>query len=301
MKIKKLLNKELVNFWTTPAIYWGIFFILIVVASYLYCFSFQYSIYELLKHEVCYEGHEYPRQKTMELVPLIFVVLIGIVVTIVNTVIYLIGMIREKETPVWWTSLWLILSIVAIVYIVIISTIEASSILHHIHNTKTDLINDKSIAEQSTIMANAVWEKMLNFIPKTEIFSFFVFLGLLAIDLFDYFWIKNRTIKKYSAENSSDLFKLRACELKKNSTWQQLCFIDIPVLLGILFVFIFMNIGVDLTMLRYMNINDIAIIFGVGSTGMTIIYSQVVFLLLNTRFCWQMHKFYLQEPPPICN
>jgi formate hydrogenlyase subunit 3/multisubunit Na+/H+ antiporter MnhD subunit len=106
-----------------------------------------------------------------------------------------------------------------------------------------------------------------------------MFCIFIIIDLSQYF------AKHIDYKNATDNLKNRL-GLEKKLNLQQLWLVDIPVLAGIIVVSFFLN-KIDITMLFR---EESIYIFSVGSVAMQIIYSQIVFFILNVAFYYNMYK-----------
>lgn len=129
-------------------------------------------------------------------------------------------------------------------------------------------------------------------VHETEIFTLCIFVLLLFID-----WLmlvaKNNEINYYNENDHQSELKYSLKERRFIS--KQLWFIDIPVLLGVLFISKYVQNADDCRFYstqvgRAENVPIFQFFktyFAVGSIGMHIIFSQFIFLILNTQMFYR--------------
>lgn len=121
----------------------------------------------------------------------------------------------------------------------------------------------------------------------TEDYTKYIFCTLLVVDVLMLI-AKSLEIKYYKNKKSDDVYYLEK-ELK--FIYNQMIFIDIPVLIGVLFIAYYIQsaeiTGFYSTQLskidKVNNFQFFKTFFAVGSIGMHIIFSQFIFVILNTK------------------
>ena len=124
-------------------------------------------------------------------------------------------------------------------------------------------------------------------VSRAEVYSGAVFIILLIIDI-SMLVSKQLEIKYYKVNNLNNIYSL---EYEKRFIFDQMILIDIPVLLGILFISYFISsaesTGYYCTQIgridKANNFDFFKTFFAVGSIGMHIIFSQFIFVVLNTK------------------
>lgn len=122
-------------------------------------------------------------------------------------------------------------------------------------------------------------------VGKTEIYTFFIFVGLFFVDLIMLF-AKLKEIKYYRANSLKD--ELKEALSERSFILNQMFFIDIPVLIGLAFIFLYAYFA-DSTGFYSTSNNKFILFktyFTVGGIGMHIIFSQFIFVMLNTKFIY---------------
>jgi len=119
-------------------------------------------------------------------------------------------------------------------------------------------------------------------VETTEFYTLYVFITLLGIDTFMLI-AKVLEIKYYKSNSHKE--ELKISMLERKFIFNQMLFIDMPVLLGVYFIYEYVH-GAGLT--GFYDTNTIKFesfktFFAVGAIGMHIIFSQFIFLVLNTK------------------
>jgi hypothetical protein len=124
-------------------------------------------------------------------------------------------------------------------------------------------------------------------VGAAENYSKYIFFTLLIIDIL--MLIAKKTEINYHEKNNLD--NINSLENESKFLFNQLIFIDLPVLIGVLFISLFIHsadsTGYYSTQISKLDKVDIfqffKTFFAVGSIGMHIIFSQFIFVILNTK------------------
>lgn len=267
-------------------ILWIIFTVLLIVIP--YCFIYhQYSFNTFIRSFLNEEKYVDSISKICELAPWILVVLMGYILTLVNTIIYLITIYLEEGKKTRWEKTVICLIILVFIFFVALAFDIGSSFVQ-----VKELLNDSTlytkpqwsgpITEDRILLNNLIYI-FSKIIGKAEIFTMAIFL-IFGIADFILFYVKRKILfkKEYNYLNKEE----------KNVYWNkqfilgQLLLIDLPVLGGVFLIYCFSHgiIKVDILNL------DSLYTFTAGAIGMHVIYSQIIFLILSTAYYFNEFK-----------
>jgi len=128
-----------------------------------------------------------------------------------------------------------------------------------------------------------VKDDIKNIVEITEYYTMGIFAALLIIDILMII-AKFKEINYYKANLNNNEF--RKSLIEKSFILNQLLFIDIPVLLGVLFIFAYTHSASDFYETTHNEKDLYKTFLAVGGIGMHIIFSQFIFVVLNTKMAY---------------
>ena len=222
----------------------------------IYPYIYSQSNYDLSvsRSELLYE--------IMRFVPLFYISILGLVVSMFNTVVYCVVNTKKDEKT--------INIILALISIFLISTIVAF-LWNTYKNLDFYLFVDKIIKDPIKCIDN----EYDNFSIFVIIITFVTILLFIGIDLKDYWQISKSLHKENKAENKEKL-----C-LDSKYSFFQLLLIDVPIFAVSMIITVY-NIYWDESYLPIFLTKGHAFrnIFSAGAWGIQIVYSQIVFYFL---------------------
>jgi len=237
-------------------LFWYILFFTAMVGLFLaYPLIVDEWIFEyLLKNRDLSGKHASIIYKTMELVPLAYIILLGLMVAIINTVVY--GFLDINIKKAGFTK--------SIGFLCLLGLLAVSYFLHNHINEMLKQISNNDLEKLSIAYYN--FSKFITICT----FIFFAFFAVLD-GLYGY-------VKTF-AEN----------KLERKISQLQLWLIDVPVLIScICIIFFCENFKTVLISPEIGGYRLFTNIFGAGAWGLQLIFSQTIFLVLMImQFFWE--------------
>lgn len=255
------------------------FSILLVVPSLIYFQYLKPEFTEIFSDKTIDKKYVFlrSRYKFLEILPWFVVALTSVLVMTANTFIYFVTYIkeaiREKDDNVhkyyYWTLplfiIWLLLTLAYIVFT-----------MYEFIELKNDIL---SITKQvSTNVDNANLDLKLRGILETSLnnsvhyLELFIFITVILFIIIDAISIKMKAVQIKNVKGKQKI----SINNERTFVCNQLLIIDIPVLLGIILIYVF-TFNLSETDIVDQNAKSV---FTVGGVAMHIIMSQIIFLIL---------------------
>lgn len=244
-------------------------FILLITLFVCYPFCIEELIYEkiysyvhLLPYNLSDLNKSNILSEIMKFIPLFYISVIGLIVSLINTIAFCIIDINDEEKK-WNIFLTLCAIIITVYTLWVVEDVFDDmkiSILKY-HDDYNNLV--KSVFDNYNFFSENV--------IRITFITFFLFLG---IDIKDIHFSKKRSLKL--KEETSQIQKN---DLEKKYSRLQLWLIDLPVIFVAIFIY-FYEFDESILPLELTKGHIFQNVFCAGAWGIQIIYSQIVFFVL---------------------